>query len=973
MENNKFAKLKSIIELMQNDTVTPDVLRGFLQNVLNTIKENKEGFEDISKQTIAEVSKALEYIQAEHETFMQNVKDEAGNVYKKSDELEKRIKEVKKLCSEMKDCMPKDGENGKDADEEYVIESVLAKIPKPKEVILDNAEKIRDKLETLEGESRLDASAIKNLPEFIKDDKRIGFGSMLKEAPKDGLIYGRQNRTWVEVTSVSTSPLTTKGDIYTYSTTDTRLPVGANGYILSADSTEVTGLKWIPNSSSNAWSILGNTGTTAGTNFVGTTDNQDLVFKRNNIELLRIGTDSTTISRTVVDPTTDLVGWSQIYTVDNTADSSNGIVITGSRSLVQVNDNYTHDGDLFIGGFLASSYNGTNSITGLAGGYGEVKNESTGTVGLMTGLATNGFNNSTGTVGDMIGLLVDMSNTGGGTVTTGTGVLISTLVGTNKIGFSADIDGSYNVFREMQLKSQSQLKFYDSDSSNYVSFKSPATVASNTEYILPSTYPSVSGQALVSTTAGVMSWASVGSGTVNSGTQYQMAFYNATGTAVSGNSGIVTDALNMLAITSSAGTGTLNAEFQLNSAAHTALTASTEYSSFVLNGAVTQQFATGALTKQRYARIAAPTYSFVGASTIQLAATLAISGAPIRGTNATINNSIGLWIQSNAVGTVVEAAGAFIEAPTGGTSNYSLVLGGSGTTSSLRVNSTAGNAIEIQNGNGVEINMTGTGNSQIRSSATGEFDIYTSSVPMYFSTNNLSAIAMNITSNKLFVGANTAATAKLHIAAGSATANTAPLKFTSGTLNTTAEAGAMEFLSEKFYLTPTSTARASVPGVLFTQTSSATVANTVTETTIIGSGVGSVTLPANFFVAGKTIRLRGYGFHSTTGSPTVRLRIKLGSTTILDTTAINSHVATDAQVDWEGIITCRTTGATGTVIGQGFYQEFQNPDVSIGMVNTTTTTIDTTSSLAVNATIEWGTADVGNTITVTNLILEVLN
>lgn len=36
------------------------------------------------------------------------------------------------------------------------------------------------------------------------------------------------------------------------------------------------------------WSLTGNSGTNPGTNFIGTTDNQDLVFKTNNIERLKI-------------------------------------------------------------------------------------------------------------------------------------------------------------------------------------------------------------------------------------------------------------------------------------------------------------------------------------------------------------------------------------------------------------------------------------------------------------------------------------------------------------------------------------------------------------------------------------------------------------------------------------------------------------------------------------------------------------
>ncbi len=49
----------------------------------------------------------------------------------------------------------------------------------------------------------------------------------------------------------------------------------------------------------------------------------------------------------------------------------------------------------------------------------------------------------------------------------------------------------------------------------------------------------------------------------------------------------------------------------------------------------------------------------------------------------------------------------------------------------------------------------------------------------------------------------TAPSASLHILAGTSAANTAPLKFNSGALNTTAEAGAVEFLTDDYFATVT--------------------------------------------------------------------------------------------------------------------------------------------------------------------------
>jgi hypothetical protein len=92
-------------------------------------------------------------------------------------------------------------------------------------------------------------------------------------------------------------------------------------------------------------------------------------------------------------------------------------------------------------------------------------------------------------------------------------------------------------------------------------------------------------------------------------------------------------------------------------AAHTGQTASTETLDVDIATSATLQHATGALATQRTMLVRARTYSFVGASTITDAASLAITNAPIAGTNATITNAYALWVQAGKTrlqGAVVE-------------------------------------------------------------------------------------------------------------------------------------------------------------------------------------------------------------------------------------------------------------------------------------------------------------------------------
>jgi hypothetical protein len=99
--------------------------------------------------------------------------------------------------------------------------------------------------------------------------------------------------------------------------------------------------------------------------------------------------------------------------------------------------------------------------------------------------------------------------------------------------------------------------------------------------------------------------------------------------------------------------------FGLTGRAHTALTASTEFSPVVWDLSQTVQWSTGALTTERFFRILAPTIGFVGASTCTVAATVAISSNPIAGTNATLTRSYSLHLEGAVAGRTRLGLGTF--------------------------------------------------------------------------------------------------------------------------------------------------------------------------------------------------------------------------------------------------------------------------------------------------------------------------
>ena len=146
------------------------------------------------------------------------------------------------------------------------------------------------------------------------------------------------------------------------------------------------------------------------------------------------------------------------------------------------------------------------------------------------------------------------------------------------------------------------------------------------------------------------------------------------------------------------------------------------------------------------------------------------------------------------------------------------------------------------------------------------------------------------------------------------------------------------------------------PITLGTLVASATVANTASETTIVGTVTGGKTLPAALLVAGKTVRVRAFGVLSARGTPNLTVKVNVGRTVIAR--------------ELDCLITCRTTGASGTVFAQGV---FRYGTVVMPLAATAAVTVDTTGAHIIDLTAQWGAMDPGNTITCTNGAIELLN
>jgi hypothetical protein len=104
-----------------------------------------------------------------------------------------------------------------------------------------------------------------------------------------------------------------------------------------------------------------------------------------------------------------------------------------------------------------------------------------------------------------------------------------------------------------------------------------------------------------------------------------------------------------------------------------------------------------------------------------------------------------------------------------------------------------------------------------------------------------------------------------------------------------------------------------VQTAIFIGTATVTTSGT-TAVSLIPTGIGSVTLPANYLVAGKTIVVRFSGTFTTASTPgTIAFSYALGASTIASPAAVTPTASLTTFFEGEVYITCRTTGSSGSV------------------------------------------------------------
>jgi hypothetical protein len=162
---------------------------------------------------------------------------------------------------------------------------------------------------------------------------------------------------------------------------------------------------------------------------------------------------------------------------------------------------------------------------------------------------------------------------------------------------------------------------------------------------------------------------------------------------------------------------------------------------------------------------------------------------------------------------------------------------------------------------------------------------------------------------------------------------------------------------------------------LYAQTALGTpIANTDVETSLIGTGVGTLSVPANAFKVGDSFTVKMCGHLSCANNETIHVRIKSNGIVIGDLGVFQMKITTDKHFELVSDFTITKIGAAGVaeLFVNGQYSYNQNANTQLDGVNfalVSNTTFDTTITNSLTITAQWGLANIANSIQSQNFVL----
>ena len=173
----------------------------------------------------------------------------------------------------------------------------------------------------------------------------------------------------------------------------TRLPSTTNAIITAADGKAVVTKEYLQ-SNTSAWGLTGNAGTNSATNFIGTSDDKDVVFKRNNINAGLLDTSNTSFGVNALNTRfgNSNTGVGRSALEKNTTGASNSAYGAFSLSENLTGGANTANGVAVLYFNTSGNFNTGNGVTAL--NSNTIGNENT-SLGYQSDVALSDLNNAT--------------------------------------------------------------------------------------------------------------------------------------------------------------------------------------------------------------------------------------------------------------------------------------------------------------------------------------------------------------------------------------------------------------------------------------------------------------------------------------------------------------------------------------------------------------------------------------------------